>query len=69
MKAHIAVDADSGLVHTVTTTAASEADVDRVADLLRGKECKRHWDDSALKALPCPLNFPLPRYLMVSKVS
>ncbi len=26
MKAHIAVDADSGLVHTVTTTAANEAD-------------------------------------------
>ena len=27
MKAHIGVDADSGLVHTVTTTAANEADV------------------------------------------
>lgn len=38
MKAHIGVDADSGLVHTVTTTAANEADVEQVADLLHGKE-------------------------------
>jgi IS5 family transposase len=38
MKAHIAVDADSGLVHTVTATAANEADVEQVADLLHGKE-------------------------------
>lgn len=38
MKAHIGVDADSGLVHTVTTTAANEADVEQVSDLLRGKE-------------------------------
>ena len=29
MKAHIAVDAASGLVHTVTTTAANESDVTR----------------------------------------
>lgn len=35
---NIAVDADSGLVHTVTTTAANEPDVERIADLLRGKE-------------------------------
>lgn len=38
MKAHIGVDADSGLVHTVTTTSANEADVEQVADLLHGKE-------------------------------
>jgi IS5 family transposase len=38
MKAHIGVDADSGLIHTVTTTAANEADVEQVADLLHGKE-------------------------------
>ncbi len=38
MKAHIGVDADSGLVHTVATTAANEADVEQVADLLHGKE-------------------------------
>ena len=38
MKAHIAVDADSGLVHTVTTTAAHEADVAQIGDLLHGRE-------------------------------
>jgi IS5 family transposase len=38
MKAHIGVDADSGLVHTVTTTPANESDVTQVADLLHGKE-------------------------------
>ena len=38
MKAHIGVDADSGLVHTVTTTPANESDVAQVADLLHGKE-------------------------------
>ena len=38
MKAHIGVDADSGLVHTVKTTAANESDVAQVADLLHGKE-------------------------------
>jgi len=48
MKAHIAVDADSGLVHTVTTTAANEADVEQIADLLHGKE--RHvWADSGYR--------------------
>jgi IS5 family transposase len=48
MKAHIAVDADSGLVHTVTTTAANEADVDQVADLLHGKE-EAVWADSGYR--------------------
>jgi IS5 family transposase len=48
MKAHIGVDADSGLVHTVTTTAANEADVEQVADLLHGKE-KDVWADSAYR--------------------
>ncbi|MEO8673161.1 MAG: IS5 family transposase, partial [Tahibacter sp.] len=38
MKAHIGVDADSGLVHTVTTTAANAADVTQVDALLHGKE-------------------------------
>jgi len=38
MKAHIGVDADSGLVHTVTTTPANESDVAQVAALLHGKE-------------------------------
>jgi IS5 family transposase len=44
MKAHIGVDANSGLVHTVTTTAANEADVEQVADLLHGKERVVHAD-------------------------
>jgi IS5 family transposase len=44
MKAHIGVDADSGLVHTVTTTAANEADVEQVSDLLHGKEEVVHAD-------------------------
>ena len=48
MKAHIAVDADSGLVHTVTTTAANEADVEQVADLLHGKE-KEVYADSGYR--------------------
>jgi len=48
MKAHIAVDADSGLVHTVTTTAANEADVEQVADLLHGKE-QNVWADSGYR--------------------
>ena len=38
MKAHIGVDVDSGLVHTVTTTPANEADVNETASLLHGKE-------------------------------
>lgn len=44
MKAHIGVDADSGLVHTVTTTAANEADVEQVNDLLHGEESEVHAD-------------------------
>jgi transposase, IS5 family len=38
MKAHIGVDAESGLVHTVTTTAANEHDITQAANLLHGKE-------------------------------
>src|SRR5665213_2919310 len=44
MKAHIGVDADSGLVHTVTATAANEADVAQVDQLLHGKEKVVHTD-------------------------
>jgi IS5 family transposase len=44
MKAHIAVDVESGLVHTVTATAANEADVEQVTDLLHGKE-EQVWAD------------------------
>lgn len=38
MKAHIGVDAESGLVHTVVTTPANEADVTVADELLHGKE-------------------------------
>lgn len=38
MKAHIGVDADSGLVHTVSTAPANEADVGEVGLHLHGKE-------------------------------
>jgi transposase, IS5 family len=38
MKAHIGVDVDSGLVHTVVGTPANEADVEVVDELLHGKE-------------------------------
>ena len=38
MKAHIGVDVASGLVHTVTGTAANEADIAQTAALLHGEE-------------------------------
>lgn len=38
MKAHIGVDADSGLVHSVTATAANVADIAQTAALLHGQE-------------------------------
>lgn len=37
-KAHIGADADSGLVHTVTATAANVADITETAHLLHGQE-------------------------------
>jgi transposase, IS5 family len=44
MKAHIGVDASSGLVHTVVTSAANEADVNIADELLHGKEQTVHAD-------------------------
>src|SRR6187200_2991821 len=38
MKAHIGVDVASGVVHTVTGTAANEADINQTAVLLHGQE-------------------------------
>ena len=38
MKAHIGVDIDSGLVHTVVATAANEADINIAGRLLHGDE-------------------------------
>ena len=44
MKAHIGVDTDSGFVHTVVTTAANEADIEVVDELLHGNETVVHAD-------------------------
>ena len=45
MKAHIGVDADSGLVHTVIGTAANVNDVTQAAALLHGQE-RDAWADA-----------------------
>jgi IS5 family transposase len=44
MKAHIGVDADSGLVHTVVTTAANVSDLTPAHALLHGKEQEVYGD-------------------------
>jgi transposase, IS5 family len=44
MKAHIGADVESGLVHTVVTTAANESDVAQIEELLHGKEDRVHAD-------------------------
>ena len=44
MKAHIGVDADSGLVHTVVTTAANVNDVTQAHALLHGEETHAFGD-------------------------
>ena len=44
MKMHIGVDADSGLIHSVHTTAANEADVAHAHELLHGQEESVHGD-------------------------
>lgn len=44
MKAHIGVDSDSGLVHTLTGTAANVADIAQAHALLHGQEKKAHAD-------------------------
>ena len=44
MKAHIGADAQSGLVHTVTGTAAHVADLAQIHALLHGEEKRVHAD-------------------------
>lgn len=44
-KAHIGVDKDSGLVHTLTTTAANVSDISQTAALLHGQESEV-WADA-----------------------
>ncbi|EJN6721699.1 TPA: IS5 family transposase [Pseudomonas aeruginosa] len=48
MKAHIGVDERTGLVHTVTTTAANVGDVTEIANLLHGRE-KAVYGDSGYR--------------------
>jgi len=44
MKAHIGVDADSGLVHTLVTTAGNISDISQTHALLHGEEAAVHLD-------------------------
>lgn len=44
MKAHIGIDAQSGLVHTVTGTAANVADIAQTHELLHGEEREGYAD-------------------------
>jgi IS5 family transposase len=44
MKAHIGVDAESGLVHTVISTAANMADINEAQSLLHGEETDAYAD-------------------------
>ena len=44
MKAHIGVDAESGLVHTVAGTPANIADITKADDLLHGDESMAFGD-------------------------
>jgi IS5 family transposase len=46
MKVHTGTDADSGLVHTVKGTAANEADVNVLGELLHGGEDRLHGDSA-----------------------
>ncbi|ASI68629.1 transposase [Diaphorobacter nitroreducens] len=44
LKAHIGADAQSGLVHSLHTTAANESDVAHAHEVLHGQETKVHLD-------------------------
>ncbi|GAB7546851.1 IS5 family transposase [Cupriavidus sp. 8B] len=44
MKAHVGADADSGLVHSLHTTAANESDIAHTHHLLHGEESQVHLD-------------------------
>ncbi len=50
MKAHIGVDAESGLVHTVIGTAANINDVTQAANLLHGQEAHA-WGDAGYQGV------------------
>lgn len=44
MKAHIGADADSGLVHSLHTTAANESDIAHTHEVMHGQESKAFVD-------------------------
>ncbi len=46
MKVHTGTDADSGIVHTLKATAANEADVNVMGELLHGNEDSLHGDSA-----------------------
>ena len=50
MKAHIGVDAESGLVHTVVGTAANVNDVTQASNLLHGEETDA-WGDAGYQGV------------------
>ena len=50
MKAHIGVDSESGLAHSLETTAANASDVTRAHKLLHGGE-RRVWGDSGYRGV------------------
>ena len=50
MKAHIGVDSESGLAHSLETTAANASDVTRAHKLLHGGE-RRAWGDSGYRGV------------------
>ena len=45
MKLHIGMDAETGLTHSLSTTAANAADVTEAYQLLRGGE-REAWGDA-----------------------
>jgi len=46
MKVHTGTDADSGIVHTLTASAANKADVNEMGELLHGDEDSVHGDSA-----------------------
>ena len=50
MKAHIGVDAESGLAHSLATTSANAADVGQASGLLRGDETEA-WGDAGYQGV------------------
>jgi len=59
MKAHIGMDSQSGLVHTVTGTAANVSDISQTHTLLHGKEKAVYADAGYLGVDTFEIRFPL----------